>query len=235
MTRRPNDPPERSGPIAPQNTPSGVDGVTPAAGEDAFHHLTLEGRLHASGCSLGEDAPPLVLATPAQASSDAQRAFRPGSSSIASDARLVRWQEELTHASQPRAAEQTAIHVPIAAREMGTVFTPPRAGRNIIWFWAALVGAALLLAYEFLPREKREVNAPVESAGVVPGADSFEPILSAPAFAPDCWRSDEGFRFRYKDASDHKQIVEEITEIPTLYRRNAECLPITGQEGTHAP
>ena len=209
---------------------------SPATGENAFDHLTLESRLESAGILVDDKAPAPALDLGTSAADVSPPSSMGQGVPQSQRARLAQWQEELPQGQVSGPGFSADRSSEARTSELGTAFAPPaRAGRNKLWLLVFLVGAAGLWAFQSRP-VKEAADDPVDGpADDTPVANLYEPDLAAPPFAPECWRSDKGFQFRYKDASDSMQTVERITQIPTLYRRNADCVPIAMQENSPTP
>ena len=213
------------------------DETAPTAGlEDAFDHLTLENRLESAGILVDENA-----STPGLALDDALIDLggpsSGGNTSVQSQReRLAQWQEDFSQGLPQNAPLATANSSEHAANHVGTAFAPPtRTGKSKGWLLVFLAGVLGIWALQSRPAEDATVDAVEEPVNDAPAAELYEPNLAAPPFAPECWRRDEGFQFRYKDASDALRTVDRVTQIPTLYRRNAKCIPATAQGNNSKP
>lgn len=226
---------ERTNPLV-TNTKQANEAASSSSAESAFDHLTLENRLESAGILLDEHAP-----APGLAISDASSGSSHQSSSMQMRSqdkreRLAQWQEEFTQNLPARSPMAAVAPTEPNTNELGSSFAPPvRAGKNLLWLVVGLATALGIWATQLRldPATPDPLAAqPIDDA---PVTELYEPVLSAPPFAPECWRRDEGFRFRYKDASDKIQTVDRVTQVPTLYRRNAECVAVGTQTSTSTP
>jgi hypothetical protein len=56
--------------------------------------------------------------------------------------------------------------------------------------------------------------------------DAFVRRMQADAEnAPDCWTTDDGYSFVYKNEAGEMVKVETVAEVPVLYRKNSVCVP----------
>lgn len=204
--------------------------------EEAFDHLTLENRLESAGILVDENAPTPGLALDDSLIEPAGPSSVGNASAQSQRERLAQWQEDFAQGLPQNAPLSTENASDPAANHVGTAFAPPtRTGKNKGWLLVFLAGVLGIWALQTRPAEEAPVEAVEEPVNDAPTAELYEPNLAAPPFAPECWRRDEGFQFRYKDASDQPRTVDRVTQIPTLYRRNAECIPATAQGSNTAP
>lgn len=108
-----------------------------------------------------------------------------------------------------------------AQREGGSSKLIPMVAGGVVLLAVVAVGGKVAYTKLNKPKADATVERRVETE-----TDAFVRQMQAQGEnAPDCWTTDDGYSFVYKDEAGERVRVGTIAEVPVLYRKASVCVP----------